>query len=88
MKADAKNMLSAVESFIVMLTLKRKKDQLELIQQRTTDGHSLDFNKLVEREILNDYPPSIWRLIYSSVLGVLGLKTTHRNVVKAVVASS
>lgn len=88
MKADAKNMLSAVESFIVMLTLKRKKDQLELIQQRTTDGHSLDFNKLVEREILNDYPPSIWRLIYSSVLGVLGLKATHRNVVKAVVASS
>lgn len=46
MKADAKNMLSAVESFIVMLTLKRKKDQLELIQQRTTDGHSLEFNKL------------------------------------------
>lgn len=67
MKADAKNMLSAVESFIVML---------------------IDFNKLVEREILNDYPPSIWRLIYSSVLGVLGLKATHRNVVKAVVASS
>ena len=60
-----------------------KKKKLKLRSFR--EGTYSNSTSFVEREVLNDYPPGMWSLMCFSIFDVNAI---HRNVGKAVVASS